>query len=577
VREKLIRLYGEKRGAVCHTRLMTLLDAFRANHPDRIRQVDPPACVTERDVILITYADTLLASDEYPLKTLHRFLNEHLRDVLSAVHILPFFPYTSDYGFSIVDYKAVNPDLGTWEDVRCLGADFDLMFDAVINHISAQSAWFQGFLAGDPKYRGYFITVDPDTDLSSVVRPRALPLLTPFETAEGTQHVWTTFSADQIDLNFANENVLLDVIDVLLFYVSQGMRFIRLDAIAFLWKIIGTSCIHLEQTHLVVQLIREVFDSVAPHVTIITETNVPHEENISYFGDGHNEAQLVYQFSLPPLVLHTIANGDATTLNQWAARLETPSDKTTFFNFTASHDGIGLRPAEGILSHEEITALVERTDAHGGAVLVRTMPDGSTQPYELNISYFDALSDPAADEPLDLQVRRFMVSQAIQLAFMGVPGIYIHSVLGSRSWPEGIQRIGELRAINRERLQVDAVEAELANPTSRRSQVLKAYRHLLSLRIHQKAFHPNGSQTVLALNPAVFALLRTSPDDTERIVALHNVANAPVVIDLSTVPLGDGSLNAGTHYTDLVSNAQVQKGTELRLAPYQVAWLKASG
>ena len=567
MREKLITLYGETRGNACYERLTTLLTSFRAEHPDL---ADHAGRVSERDVMLITYGDTLIAPDESPLQTLRGFLCRHLSDVLSAVHILPFFPYTSDYGFSVVDYKAVNPELGSWGDVRELGAEFDLMFDAVINHISAQSTWFQGFLTGDSRYQDYFIIADPSADLSSVVRPRALPLLTEFETADGPKHIWTTFSADQIDLNFASENVLLDIIDVLLFYISQGMRFVRLDAIAFLWKIIGTSCLHLEQTHLIVQLIRNVFDTVAPHVIIITETNVPHEENVSYFGDGTNEAQLVYQFSLPPLTLHTIATGNATTLSQWAESLDTPSDQTTFFNFTASHDGIGLRPTEGILSDEDVAMLVERAKAHGGAALVRTMPDGSTKPYELNINYFDALSDPAADEPIDHQIQRFIVSQAIQLALRGVPGIYIHNLLGSRSWPEGIELKGELRAINREQLQVHDIEAELADPDSRRSKVLHAYRHLITCRQQEKAFHPNGLQQVLDLDPAVFALLRTSLDGGEHIVALHNVADAAITVDLSNIPL-----NAVATYTDLITNTQVQGEAKFRLAPYQVAWLKA--
>ncbi|MBN1565954.1 MAG: sugar phosphorylase [Anaerolineae bacterium] len=573
VREKLIILYGEARGNACYKRLMTLLDTFRADHPELAQRSAPPGGVSEQDVMLITYGDTLLASDaapEAPLQTLHRFLRAYLGDVLSAVHILPFFPYTSDYGFSIVDYKAVNPDLGSWADVRALGTTFDLMFDAVINHISVQSAWFQGFLSSDPRYQDYFIAVDPTTDLSQVVRPRALPLLTEFATAGGPKHVWTTFSADQVDLNYASENVLLDVIDVLLFYVSQGMTFLRLDAIAFLWKEIGTNCLHLTETHLIVQLIREVFDAVAPYVTIITETNVPHEENVSYFGDGTNEAQLVYQFPLPPLTLHAIATGNATILSQWAASLETPSEQTTFFNFTASHDGIGLRPTEGILREADVAMLVERTKAHGGEALVRTLPDGSTRPYELNINYFDALSDPAADEPIARQVQRFMVSQAIQLALVGMPGIYVHSLLGSRSWRAGIDLWGELRAINREQLPVAALAAEFADPDSRRSQVLAAYRHLITIRRREKAFHPNGEQQVLDLDPVVFALLRTALAGDEQIVALHNVADAPVTVDLQRIPL-----DSVTTYTDLITATPVQADAKLELQPYQILWLKA--
>ncbi len=571
MRHKLIALYGAERGAACHARLMSLLDTFRAQRPDLSAQpIDPRERVTERDVMLITYGDSLQRPGLLPLQTLGRFLRQHLLGVISTVHILPFFPYSSDDGFSVIDYTAVNPDLGDWSDIRRLGQDFKLMFDAVINHISAHSAWFRGFLAGDPAYQGFFIMVDPNTDLSQVVRPRSLPLLTEVETSGGPAHVWTTFSTDQIDLNFANEEVLLKIIEVLLFYVGQGMTFLRLDAIAYLWKRIGTSCIHLDETHTVVKLFRDVLDVVAPHVTIITETNVPHPENVSYFGNGQDEAQLVYQFTLPPLTLHAIATGDASVLSKWAAGVETISDQTTFFNFTASHDGIGVRPVEGILPDEGVALLVERAKAHGGAVSYKANPDGTQSPYELNINYFDALSDPAAGEPLDVQASRFLVSQAIALAFMGMPGIYIHSLLGSRNWNDGVRQTGHLRSINREKLDLGTVEAALADPGSLRARVFFAYRDLIARRTSERAFHPNGPQTVLDLHPALFALLRTSPDGAEQIVAIHNVSGQTVRADLSAVPL-----EGITGFTDLIAGTPVAADTAIDVRPYQVLWLKA--
>jgi sucrose phosphorylase len=200
-------------------------------------------------------------------------LEKYARGVITGVHVLPFFPYSSDDGFSVIDYTAVNPDFGTWADVERLGRNFRLMFDAVINHISAHSGWFQEFLKGNPGFADYFIVVEEGTDLSQVVRPRALPLLTSVQTAHGERLVWTTFSADQIDLNYANPDVLLEIIEILLLYVEKGAEIIRLDAIAYLWKKIGTPCIHLEETHRVVKLFRTVFDAVAPHVMLITRTS----------------------------------------------------------------------------------------------------------------------------------------------------------------------------------------------------------------------------------------------------------------------------------------------------------------
>ena len=371
---KVAFLYGEDRADDIVARLLALLP------DDTLSPIDSHLPVSEQDVILITYGDMVKGEGESALATQHRFLKETVSDIINTIHILPFYPYTSDDGFSVVDYYAVNPDVGDWEDVQAMGQDFQLMFDAVLNHISSESEWFQGFLRGEAPYKDYFVTVDPSTDLSAVVRPRALPLLTPVQTSEGEQHVWTTFSEDQIDLNIMNPDMLIEMVKILLFYVEKGAKFIRLDAIAFLWKEIGTSSIHLPQTHTVIQIMRELLNEVAPDVVLITETNVPHKENISYFGDGTNEAQMVYQFPLPPLVLHTLTTGDATALTEWASALERVSDSTTFFNFTSSHDGIGVRPVEQMLTTDEVGRLVELAQAHGGHVSYKNNPDGSQSP-----------------------------------------------------------------------------------------------------------------------------------------------------------------------------------------------------
>lgn len=567
-------LYGDRAGADLWPRLQERLSAFRKGHPEFSQGVPAPSeRLTQRDVILITYGDQISEPGCSPLQTLAAFLETYVREVITGVHLLPFFPYSSDDGFSVIDYMAVNPSLGNWEDIRRLGESFRLMFDSVINHISAQSAWFQAFLAGAPEFADAFLVVDPDTDLSQVVRPRALPLLTPVCTVSGEEKwVWTTFSVDQIDLNFADPGVLLRIVDVLLFYVEQGAEIIRLDAIAYLWKTIGTPCIHLEETHRVVKLFRAVLDWVAPGVMLITETNVPHEENVSYFGDGSDEAQLVYQFPLPPLVLHALATGDASHLTAWASGLSLPSQTTTFYNFLASHDGIGVRPVEGILAPEDVRLLADRTLAHGGQVSYKANADGSQSIYELNISYFDAISSPQADEPPAVQVSRFMVSQAIMLALQGVPGIYVHSLLGSRNDQEGLRRTGRARSINREKLRRAELEAVLADPSSLRHAVFTAYCRLIRARTAHAAFHPNGAQQVLPLHPALFSVLRVAPDDTEPLLCVHNVSDAPVSVptDFAALLGGQGRAVCDVITGELVSMADGY----LHCAPYQVLWLK---
>lgn len=553
----LEKLYGSERAAAVNERLLRLID----RHRGKISQ-PPDAGLSERDSLLITYGDQVQEHGKAHLQTLAEFCEAHLKGVVGGVHILPFYPWSSDDGFSVKDYRAVDPALGDWNDIERLGESFRLMFDGVINHASAQGEWFQRFLRDEKPYRDYFVTVEGDPDLSQVVRPRALPLLTEFETAAGKRKVWTTFSADQVDLDFRNPDVLLEIFDILLMYAERGAQFLRLDAIAYLWKEIGTTCIHLPQTHAVIQLLRAVFDEAAPHVRLITETNVPHKNNISYFGDGTNEAQLVYNFALPPLVLHTFRTGDASVLSGWASTLTLPSDRTTFFNFLASHDGIGLNPARGILSSADIDSLVDQTLAHGGLISYKQNADGTTSPYEMNINYFDALSDPSSDEPLDLQIDRFMAAQAIMLSLVGVPGIYFHSLFGSRNWREGVEITNHNRTINRQKLMRDELESQLADSNSLRSKVFTRYRQLLSVRSTSSAFDPHGAHKVLDIDQRIFALLRTSPDESKQVLCLQNVTVKAITVRKPVMqPM-----------RDLLTNRTEE--VNLRLSPYQTKWLE---
>jgi glycosidase len=548
-------LYGEDHAS----RLLDRVQSLLADHRARISPRD--GGLSQRDSILILYGDQVQRANEKPLQTLKKFCDTYLTDIVSGIHILPFYPWTSDDGFSVMDYRQIDSSLGDWDDVSSM-QNFRLMFDAVINHISSKSDWFQKFLQDDPRYKDYFITVEGEPDLSKVVRPRALPLLTSFQTPSGEKKVWTTFSADQIDLNFKNPEVLLEILDILLLYAEHGADFIRLDAIAYLWKEIGTTCIHLPQTHAVVQFLRAALNEVAPHVHLITETNVPHVDNISYFGDGTNEAQLVYNFALPPLTLHAFHTGDAQILSNWAKTLSLPSKQTTFFNFLASHDGIGMNPARGILSDEQINLLVDKTLEHGGLISYKHNADGTQSPYEMNINYFDALSNPNDNEPLELQINRFIAAQAIMLSLIGVPGIYFHSLFGSRGWLEGVKQTGRNRTINREKLQMDELQNQLAGENSLRFKVFTKYSQLLKARSVPSAFHPHGTQTVLNLHPSVFAIERISPDEKSRVLCLHNVSEKKISFTTKHESAHD------------LFTGQVIQISNITLEPYQVLWLK---
>lgn len=514
----------------------------------------------EKDVVLITYADQFSAKGEKALPVFTRFYNEWLARTFSLVHLLPFYPWSSDDGFSVIDYHNVAPETGTWQDVADLKQSASLMFDFVCNHMSAKSEWFANYLAQKPGYEDFFIAVDPETDLSAVTRPRALPLLTPFTLHDGSvRHLWTTFSDDQIDLNFASPQVLIAMVDVLLHYLAEGARYIRLDAVGFMWKIPGTSCIHLEQTHCLIQLFRAITEAVAPGTVIITETNVPHKDNISYFGDGENEAQMVYQFSLPPLVLHAVHRQDVNALCQWAGSLALPSTKTTWFNFLASHDGIGLNPLRGILPESEILALVEKLQQEGALVNWKNNPDGTRSPYEINVTYLDALS--AQNSSDDERIARFILAHAVLLSFPGVPAVYIQSILGSRNDYEGVERLGYNRAINRKKYTAGQVDLELNNKNSIRHKIYSRLSEFIAIRRGESAFHPDAQAFFESLDEQILKIVRVA-ENGERITALFNFSN-----------------NVHTVYGDTLTgmellSGQAVSGKELTLNPWQVMWIK---
>ncbi len=552
----LREIYGEEHGRIALERISDLLAPYPSDQPV------PEHYFSREDVVLITYGDTLNQSGETPLSTLKRFTDTYLTDAVSTIHLLPFFPYSSDDGFAVIDFSAVNPALGGWRDIDALGERFQLMFDWVLNHISAQSPWFENYLAGKRGFERLAVEVDPAADVSRVVRPRALPLLTPFVKNDGREvHLWTTFSDDQVDLNYNSIDVLIKMLEVMLLYVKRGAKVLRLDAVAYLAKEIGTASIHLPKTHHLVRLFRAVLDRAAPQVAILTETNVPHEENISYFGRG-DEAQMVYNFSLPPLLLYTFITEDSRLISQWAKKLHTDFSRTTFFNFTASHDGIGVRPLEGILSASQLEPILQRISRNGGRVSFRTDPDGSQSPYELNITYFDAMYREGDSDTR--HAARFLASQAIAMALPGVPGIYIHSLLGSRNWQEGIRKTGRARSINREKIRYGLLLDELEQAGSLRAKVFFEYLKLLEIRRRQPAFDPNAGCRVVDLNPSVFAMERSG--DGQVIYVLTNVSSNPLTLSIE--------MNGGRRaIRDLISQKE-HFLADLKMAPYQTLWLE---
>ncbi|HSR87594.1 MAG TPA: sugar phosphorylase [Pontiella sp.] len=564
MRVRINRLYGPQEVTHLLERMVALIGRYGIG----LEGYSQSALWNETTAVLITYGDMVQNKEEPSLRVLKRFADQHLGGAINTIHILPFCPYSSDDGFSVIDYRAVDPKLGSWKDIQELGGSFRLMFDLVLNHCSRKSKWFADYVSDIAPYRDYFIETDPEADLSAVTRPRALPLLTPVHTRHGDTHLWTTFSDDQMDLDFSNSDVLFEFLDILLQYIEKGATIIRLDAIAYLWKQLGTSCIHLKQTHEVVKLMRDLLDMVAPDVVLLTETNVPHEENISYFGKG-DEAHMVYQFSLPPLLLHGLVSGDASYLTRWAAGLGDIPDQCTYFNFTASHDGIGVRPLQGIIPDNELTKLAERMKALGGHVSTKTNTDGSESPYELNITYFDALGD-GSGSVTELHMARFLCSQTVAMELRGVPAVYFHSLTATRNNHAGVEETGRARTINRRKWQEDELETLLADDSSPASRVMKEYLRRLKLRAAHKVFHPDAAQQIIDLGPTWFVVEREWRG--ERIICISNFTDKYQELKIDSAL---DHLNRADTCSDLLTGSRFMgEGKVVPFDPHQTVWLQ---
>lgn len=563
-------IYPDNSVSIIFSELKNIIELYKVNKQKALKYN-----LTNKDIMLITYGDQVKENDIKPLKVLNKFCNKYISNVINCIHILPFYPYSSDDGFSVIDYKKVDSKLGNWKDIEEIGTNFKIMFDAVINHISAKSEWFIKYLEGEVNYKDFFIEIEGSPDLTKVTRPRALPLLSEFNQNDKQIKIWTTFSSDQIDLNYKNPVVLLRIIELLLFYAEKGAGFIRLDAIGYLWKEIGTSCIHLPQTHNVIKLLKLIFEECNMEIKLITETNVPHSDNLSYFGNGTDEADLVYNFALPPLTLHTFYSENVTKLSNWIKSLSLPSDKVTFFNFLASHDGIGINPVKDILTSNEIETIIGNVLKNGGLVSYKSNQDGTKSPYELNINFFDALSDPQSDESEGKQIDRIVASHAIMLSLIGLPGIYFHSLFGSRSFRDGVKITGINRTINREKLNYNVLVKELNDKTSLRYKVFNRLKTLIKARTSSDAFDPYGYQNVFDVNDKILLLLRGSNQSKEKVLCIQNISNSKQDFNLdpgNIINIPESDYNC----EDLISTKQfcLNQTSILKLNSYETLWLK---
>jgi sucrose phosphorylase len=559
-------VYGKDQSEATVSKIIEVFEDLQPADLDQNTSADNKAW-DESDVFLITYGNSILSGTQKPLKVLYQFLIKYMKGVVSTVHVLPFFPHSSDDGFAVIDYKVVNQELGDWHDVTRISQQFDLMADLVINHISSKSEWFQQFKNNEKPGCDYFIEADESVELAKVTRPRASNLLQEVELPEGNTKVWCTFSADQVDLNFSNPDVFIEFVRILRFYMESGVRTIRLDAVAFLWKKIGTSCINLPETHELIKVFRLIIERYFPRALFLTETNIPNIENLKYFGNS-NEAHIIYNFSLPPLLLNAMWVGNSDYLVRWSMSLPPAPFGCTYLNFTASHDGIGLRPAEGILSDDEIDSLVVGMQSFGGEVTSRAISDVAKRPYEINITWMSAMQGTAAGKDA-LQIERFLCSQIIMLGLEGIPAFYIHSLFAGENDHKKFAETQHKRSINRGQWDLEAVDLMLNDFTSKSCKVFYELRRLIKLRSKQAAFHPNATQYTLHLGPSVFGFWRQSINREQSIFAIHNVTNSVQELSLSNI-----NLICTDTWVDLIAwDAVDLSGGVLVLKPYQCVWI----
>jgi len=582
IRNKLINLYGDKDAEEIFSELYRLMKVYFAHKSPEMmdweNNFDKSNRFTEKDVILITYGDLVSSREEKPLITLSKLCKLYLKGVFNTLHLLPFYPSSSDRGFAVLDFEEVDPHLGTWDDILDLKSDFNLMFDGVFNHVSSKSRWFHEFLNQNAQFQNFFTVfstkeeISPD-HLKLIVRPRTSEVLTEFNTLNGPRLVWTTFSSDQIDLNYHHPPVLLKMVEILLQYVRRGADIIRLDAVTYLREELGTSCIHLDQNHVSIKLFRDILDAVAPHVTLITETNVAHKDNIRYFGNGEDEAQMVYNFALPPLVLHTFQTADSTKLSRWAAGLKKISDTATYFNFLDSHDGIGVMAVKDMLTAEELEMMTLNILEHGGFISYKKEADGSDSPYELNITWYSALNREDSQESAEIKLKRYLASRAIALVIIGVPGIYLHGLLGSKNDVDAVLEEAQTRSINRRTIRKKELLAALDDKKSNIYQVSSRLIRLIQIRIREKAFHPNAQQIVYNFSTRVFSVLRISVDKTEKILVIINITNEFIKLEID---LKKNNLDSNSWFNILSKKTYISTGDVLsiNLEPYEILWLK---
>ena len=562
IRSKLVNIYktifSKKDINYFENEIIQLINNFNKKNPKKKKSI------SEKTSLVICYGDSVYSEKKKSIRVFQSFFQKKLKNYFNTIHFLPFYPSSSDSGFAVKDHYKVDNKLGNWLDIKSISKSTNVMADMVINHSSARGLWFKNFLKKKEPGKDYFLTVDNKFDTSKVIRPRDHTLLKKIKIFNQSDYLWRTFSPDQIDLNFRNPSVLIQFIKIMIHLINNGVTIFRLDAIAYLWKENGTKCINLKQTHEIIKLLRNIINLLNIQTTIITETNLPENENLSYFGKN-DEANWIYNFSLPPLLIHAFLFENSSYLNKWSKNLPNTKNDNCYLNFIASHDGIGIRPTEGLLNKKTLNNFLNRLKKNGSKFSYRKVQNKAKKVYEANITVFDALKKSDYDIKGKFYLERYISCHAIMISFEGIPAIYFNSIFGTSNDEAKYIITGNNRDVNRYRWNFKNITNRLKNNKSKQNIFYQNICNLLNIRRKQKAFHPNALRINLNFGKKVYAFKRVSIDKKQTILCITNLSSKIQKTEISQKYLKMKNL--------INSKIQIEDRKFLVLRPFETIWL----
>jgi glycosidase len=583
---------------------------------------------SEQQLVLICYGDHLWSRDPNltPLQALGAFCRQHFSEPEFAhltLHLLPIYqsPY-KDGGFDVADPFAVNPKMGTWADVRAIRQHFQVALDFVANHLSTASAWFTRYMQDDPLYQDFFIGFDDEATvrrlerevLPQIYRPRPHNPFIPVTKPDGaTRWVYMTFSDHQADVNYQNPFVFLKMMEVLLFYILQGVSLIRLDAIPYLWKEWGTSCAHHPKTHALLSLFRLAVDMVNPAVKLLAESMEPLADSLRYLSTTEQaKAHIAYNFVPCGLIPYTLLTEDASVFQRNLQQFRPPGAEVDWAVVCGvTHDGSSLNPCrapqsivgEAVLQEEQINTIARYYTASGDQEIATRSALAPEHPHHIRADFRQHFSAIHREQPRFVNYKaitdedgqrqqivyeaistyaslfrqnpdQIIAALAMALGLPGIPFTYFTLPFAVLNDYTAYLETGNPRELNRGRVLLEDLLQDLTDQGTLAHQVFCRYKQLLRLRASHPAFHPHGSLIpITTTNAAILSFLRISVDRTQQIMIVQNVSSR---IQNVTIHLHNHVLNTTVACVDIISEKSFPVKAQtlaLRLEPFALLWL----